>query len=430
MKILVFPCGSEIGLELYRSLKFSTHVELWGGSSVEDHGRAVYKNYISDLPSVDSKEFIKEINEIARQYNFDYIFPAHDSVVLALARAQAANELRCKVITSPLNTCEIARSKRKTYTALGDIIRVPFEFTDHNPPTSFPVFLKPDVGQGSKGTRVIESKEEMSSEELSSSKYIIAEYLPGEEYTVDCFTNSLGVLMYAQARTRSRTANGISVYSKSIDDVEFHDIALSINKTLTFKGAWFFQVKRNADEMLVLLEIATRIAGTSGLSRALGVNLPLMSIFDAEGIDTRVSKNAYRVSIDRALYNSYSISIDYKHVYMDFDDLVVIDNKVNLKAIEFIYQCRNNSIPVTLLTKHADDINITLSNKKIDPGLFDSIEVIASNDKKYKYISNHHSIFIDDSFAERAEVHKHTGLPTFDAHMFEVLLEPFHDAIL
>lgn len=36
-KVLVFPCGSEIGLEIHNSLKWSTHIDLWGGSSVNDH---------------------------------------------------------------------------------------------------------------------------------------------------------------------------------------------------------------------------------------------------------------------------------------------------------------------------------------------------------------------------------------------------------
>ena len=43
--ILVFPCGSEIALELYRALVHSKHFNLIGASSVDDHGRFVYHNY-------------------------------------------------------------------------------------------------------------------------------------------------------------------------------------------------------------------------------------------------------------------------------------------------------------------------------------------------------------------------------------------------
>ena len=48
--ILVFPCGSEIGLEIHNALKYSKDFKLFGGSSVDDYGKFVYANYISDIP--------------------------------------------------------------------------------------------------------------------------------------------------------------------------------------------------------------------------------------------------------------------------------------------------------------------------------------------------------------------------------------------
>ena len=51
--VLVFPCGSEIGLEVNRALANSTHFKLYGGNSVDDHGKFVYKNYISGIPFIE-----------------------------------------------------------------------------------------------------------------------------------------------------------------------------------------------------------------------------------------------------------------------------------------------------------------------------------------------------------------------------------------
>jgi hypothetical protein len=48
-KILVFPCGSEIGLEIYRAMRYSTHFTLAGASSVDDHGKFVYEEYYGGL---------------------------------------------------------------------------------------------------------------------------------------------------------------------------------------------------------------------------------------------------------------------------------------------------------------------------------------------------------------------------------------------
>ena len=56
--ILVFPCGSEIALDIYSSVEYSTHFNLIGASSVEDHGSFVYENYISDIPFITDESFI------------------------------------------------------------------------------------------------------------------------------------------------------------------------------------------------------------------------------------------------------------------------------------------------------------------------------------------------------------------------------------
>src|SRR3972149_8126471 len=146
--VLVFPCGSEIGLEINRSLKFSKDFKIFGASSVDDHGRLVYENYISDVPHVDDDNFIKEVNEIVKKHSIDFIFPAHDSVVLKLS--QYRDKLNAKVVTSPHATCNICRSKSKTYEFFGNTLETPAVY-DINDSFDFPVFLKPDIGQGSRG---------------------------------------------------------------------------------------------------------------------------------------------------------------------------------------------------------------------------------------------------------------------------------------
>ena len=73
--ILIFPCGSEIGLEINRALANDIHFEMFGASSLPDHGKFVYKNYIEDVPFVDKANFIDGINKICEKYKIDYIFP-------------------------------------------------------------------------------------------------------------------------------------------------------------------------------------------------------------------------------------------------------------------------------------------------------------------------------------------------------------------
>lgn len=425
--VLVFPCGSEIGLEIHKAAGMSTSITLYGGSSVSDHGEYVYENYIDGLPNVDDEDFVERINAVISKYDIEFVFPAHDSVVLKLAQAFEEGLLACSVLTSPKQTCEVARSKAKSYEIFDGIIKVPKSHHNlHNITVEdFPLFLKPDVGQGSKGVFKAAIIEEVLFYTKKDPSLLVLEYLPGKEYTIDCFTNKAGELLFSEARERSRTSNGISMRSETVVNQQpFADIAKSINETLPFRGAWFFQVKEDKNGILTLLEIAPRIAGTMGLVRSKGVNLPLMTIFDALGFEVEVIENDHTVTIDRALYNSYKHDMKYKYVYLDFDDTVVIDNKVNLQVIAFVYQCINKNIPICLITKHAEDIYNTLSIYRLTD-VFQNVLHIEKEDEKADYIIEKNAIFIDDSYSERKKVHDQHRIPVFDTHSIESLIEKF-----
>jgi predicted ATP-grasp superfamily ATP-dependent carboligase len=423
--ILVFPCGSEIGLELYKSLCFSTHFRLFGGSSVDDHGKYVYSRYIGDMPRIDDSEFISQLNTIIREHKIDFIFPAHDSVVLLLAKEQDAGNLACTVITSSAETAEIARSKLKTYTTLKEAVRVPNLFNPADvQPSDLPVFLKPDVGQGSKGVYLAKELSDITFFMKKDPTLLVMEYLPGKEYTVDCFTDKTGALLFSEGRERKRISNGISVNSERTHDERFTRIAHSLNEMLKFRGVWFFQVKENRNDELVLMEIAPRVAGTMGLVRCNGVNLPLLSLFDAMNDKISIFENQNSMIIDRALQNTYRHNISYSHVYLDLDDLVIFEKKVNPAVMAFVYQCLNNGVRVHLLTKHKSDLHETLKKYRLND-IFDSIIWIESNYEKHLKIIEKNAILIDDSFSERQQVHSRLGIPTFDAHALESLMEPF-----
>jgi len=425
--VLVFPCGSEIGLEIYRSLNLSTHFKLYGGSSVKDHGEFVYENYIGEIPSVSDLGFIDKLNKLVAAHDIRFIIPAHDDVLLKLAQERSGGNLGCEVITSPFATCEITRSKLKTYEALRDTVPVPKIYSrdaDLND-SDFPIFLKPEKGQGSKDTNIARSRKDVEFYCEKDPTLLLLEYLPGKEYTVDCFTNKRGELLFSEGRLRQRILNGISVNSVGVsDNSRFTDLAARINKSLELRGAWFFQVKENKEGKLVLMEVAPRIAGTMGLARCKGVNLPLLSLFMAMGYEVDVLENNYEMTIDRALQNSYKHNISYAHVYLDLDDLVIFEGKVNPMIMAFVYQCINNKIKVHLITKHKEDLNSTLERHKLD-GVFDELILLKDTEEKHTYIKEKDAIFIDDSFAERESIYQKSKIPVFDSHMVESLMESF-----
>jgi len=420
-RILIFPCGSEIGLEVNRALANDIHFEMFGASSLPDHGKFVYKNYIEGVPFVDKENFIDEIEAICKKYKIDFIVPAHDSAVLKLA--QNTDRLSAKLITSPVKTCEIARSKKETYKKLKDIIKCPktYEISDKN--IKYPVFVKPDVGQGSKGAQKVNNNSELLYAYQQNKEIVISEYLPGDEYTVDCFTNNKGELLFAQGRKRGRIYNGISVNSTPVYNPKLHEIAEIINSHFVFRGMWFFQVKENSHGEFVLMEFAPRIAGTMGMYRGLGINFIQLALYDAMGLDVKILKNKFNIEIDRALFACYKLDIQYDYVYIDFDDTILLNDIVNTDAMKFIYQAKNQNKKIILITKHSTNIYDTLQKYHISQDLFESIIHIDKNNEKSDYINQKNSIFIDDSYSERQKVSAKTGIPVFGIDAIEALFD-------
>ena len=419
--ILVFPCGSEIGLEVYRSLKYSTYFNLIGGSSIDDHGRFVFENYISDIPYVTDSCFIPKMKRIVEEYNISAIYPATDMVITYLKRAE--HELGCKIISPCLETTEICLSKKKTYVHLANVIPVPREYQTLESIDHFPVFGKLDIGHSAIGTQRLDDESMVKDYMLHHPDAVICDYLPGDEYTVDCFSKSDGTLLFYGVRVRARIKNGISVRTIPFEDNndEFGILIRKINEAIPFRGAWFAQFKRDVNGNLCLLEIAARLGGSSALYRAQGVNFAQMTLFDAFGYDVSLVRNKFYIEMDRALDNVYKINIQYSEVYVDFDDCLLIDKKyVNTDLVAFFYQCLNEHIKLTLLTHHDKDIHESLKAIRLDE-FFDRIVHIDRSKPKSDYIDNENSIFIDDSFAERLAVAKSKHIPVFSVDMVNML---------
>lgn len=420
INVLVFPAGEINSIELHNALSTCVNIELFGASSVERHGKYVFKNYISGLPLITDSNFIESLNHSIEKNKIDVIFPTHDSVAKFLIDEQT--RIKAIIIAGNKETTTICRSKKKTYELFSDCSFVPNYFLSENDIIDFPVFLKPDEGQGSVGTKIIKERFEIL--QIDFSQFVVTEYLPGEEYTVDCLTDKNGKLRIVSPRSRTRVMAGVSVSGKTemLTD-EINTIAEIINSRLEFSGLWFFQIKKNRDGLFKLLEISARCAGSMCLTRARGINLPMLSVYVAIGYDIETFVNPYVVEMDRTLIGRYIINYEYENIYLDFDDTITLNGKVNLNTIRFIYQCKNLQKKIILLTKHIHDIKETLLKYSISDLLFEKIILIKEKEEKTNHIKPEKAIFIDNSFKERISVYKKFGIPVFDVDGIEFLLD-------
>lgn len=418
INVLIFPAGTEIGREIYQSLRCEKNINLsLAGADYDSHARHYTCEY-HIVPNVTHHDWLPTLQALLLQENIDYIFPAHDEALLALSESRA--QLSATVLCPSEETCLITRFKSKTYQALKDVVPIPRLFNDPSEIEQWPVFVKPDRGQGAQGAMRVDTPEMLASIRAEGDGLIVCEYLNGDEYTVDCFSDRETGVLFCQPRIRSRIRGGIAMTSTLVNLPEVDAYAKAISQRLQLYGAWFFQLKRSSSGILTLLEVAPRIAGTMALNRANGINFAMLTLYESMRINITLHTVCEDLQITRSLTNHYTHSLKFRHVYIDYDDTVIIKNKLCVPVFTFLCQCLNRGIKIHLITRHTGDIHGELNMRRIG-NFFDSITHLGKSDKKSNYIREADAIFIDDSFSERNEVFSATAIPVFDISMLEIL---------
>lgn len=421
--VLVFPGGMENGIEIYNSLKNCKEISLFSASSaVPNQAFFLYKhnNIVRD---VREEGWVDDLNAVIEKCNIDIIYPANSFVIDALYLQK--EKINAPVLLPSDEVLEITRSKHNTIHCLSNDLPLPRTYHSADEIKKYPVFTKPDNGYGAQGVCIVENKNQ--AKELDFSKYVVQEILTGKEYTIDCLSDNNANLLFCSGRERSRIRMATSMHAQAVSsslDLFFSEIAKKILKKIKISGAWFFQMKEDANGNLKLLEIDVRIAGTMCYNRCRGVNFALLSLYLFFGLPVKLSINDKTpIVLDRALKNRYLLDYEYDTVYIDLDDTIVCKGQLNTDIIKFLYQAFNQGKKLVLISKHlGDDKNNYLKRWRIDT-LFDEIIWLSENEDKYKHMKSKQAIYIDDSFSQRYEAAKKLKIPTFDASMVECLMD-------
>lgn len=429
-KVLVFSGAPYPAMQICDCLKYNMVFQPIAASSYSNHSEFVFSKCINGLPFIFEDSFLECFIKVVKDNNIEFIIPTDDTIALTLMENQDA--IPAVIVCSPYETTKLCRYKSLTYKALEKNKFVP-KYYDANALENiknYPVFVKPDDGQGSQGTKKINNLEELKKVECLGKK-VIVEYLPGEEYTVDCFTDRYGKLLFCNPRSRSRIMYGITARGYNVElTEEFKEIIEQINSHISFRGYWFAQLKRDENGKLKLIELCTRFAGTFGVSKSLGANLPLMALCDFAEMDTCVIVNEYNVVSDKSFIDRYQLSIQYDRIYVDYDDTITCEygTQINPYIMAYLYQCKNKGIEIVLISRHsADHTNSLRENMKkmaVPECLFNKIIELEWQEEKSNFINTEKSsIFIDNSFAERKKVHDRIGIPVFDVANVDCLFD-------
>jgi carbamoyl-phosphate synthase large subunit len=263
------------------------------------------------IPLASEKNFIESILSLCRKKNIHVVLPLVTKELLPLAlnkqKFEAAN---IKVLVSDAPSLEIAVNKSSLYEFLQwrsidvpdfRIVATIEQFRQAVSELGYPekkVCFKPSVSNGSRGFRIISDNIdefhllfnekpnctyinfEEAARILSSGTFpelLISEYLPGEEFSVDCLVDH-GSTVVIIPRLRKKMVNGISVEGEFIPDKNIISYCELILKALQLHGNIGIQVKKSFSGKFLILEINPRVQGTIVAAFGAGVNLPVLAL--------------------------------------------------------------------------------------------------------------------------------------------------------
>ncbi len=404
-RVFVFPTVNEVGLEIVEALRKSNKIELFGGSSYDtmhDPARQLLRHF-EPCPGYDETDFEPKFRSILDRLGIDLVFPAWDKLIGMFAAWKPG---RARFIVPNAATAQLVLSKTQTYAALRDAVKTP-KLYGPGDRVLFPAFAKPDRSSGSKDAYRVDDGVDLAAARKRG--LLVSEYLPGREYTVDCLNDLKGNLLLAHPRLRGRIGSGIALGSRHDGRDELIAQCRAIAAALRIEGPWFAQFREDAAGVPTLVEVNTRIAGSSGFTRLSGANLPLMSVFLYLGQDVRVPPIAPGLIVNRNLANQVE-GPAFSWVIWDLDDtLVRKDGKVDPESVACLLECHNRGKRQILVTKnkspeatvarlHIPDVfeRIHQTDRKID----EIVKVIESN-----RIPLHECVVVNDSYTEMFELH-------------------------
>lgn len=279
-------------------------------------GKYLHANF-ETIPLATDPGFVDAILSLCRRKNIHAILPLVTKELIPLAKRSNEFELAgAKLLISPTSSLEIANNKSSLYEFLQwrgiavpvfGIVETVEQFKDAALALGYPakqICFKPSVSNGSRGFRIV--TEQINEIDLlfnykPNSTYInlgdavrillsgnfpellVSEYLPGEEYSVDCLANH-GHPVLIVPRLRKKMINGISVEGEFIKDDTIIIYCTQIIKELQLHGNIGIQVKKSAAGQFLILEINPRVQGTISAALGAGINLPALAIKQELGL--------------------------------------------------------------------------------------------------------------------------------------------------
>jgi carbamoyl-phosphate synthase large subunit len=284
ISVLVTGAGGPAAIAVLKSLRNDPSVGLiaadmdgWAAGLylVPPAARAV-------IPAGAAPEFAELLLARCLELGVDVVIPTVDSELRPLAAARTAfAQAGVQLMLAPQRALELTLDKLALARACASVVRVPrtepLDEAVHPDSWTYPVIVKPRTGSGSRDISMVMSAEELKNMEPSAD-FIVQEYLPGEEYSIDVLSDTSGRVVAGVPRIRARVDSGVSVAGRSLHDRELEQFGANVATAVGLTYISNVQVRRNRESQPALLEVNPRAPGAMPLTVASGVDMPRLAL--------------------------------------------------------------------------------------------------------------------------------------------------------
>ena len=319
-KVLVTGAGGPAAISLMKALRES-NVQIHA-ADMDAHAAGLYLVPPSQrmrLPAGKSEDFVDTVLNECQTRGIHILVPTVDSELIPLAAERIRFEEHGIMILlagdeQSLGHCLDKWDFAQRCQGLALLPKTAL-FDDYFDASQWqlPFILKPRSGSGSRGFRIIRSTDELDLIERND-QWIVQEYLPGEEYSVDVLLSSTGEALAAVPRKRLKVDSGVAVMSCTVKDQELISAATKVAEGLKLRFVINVQFRRAAEGNACLLEINPRIPGTMPLTVASGINMPRLAIEELQGISPKRSVGEFaEIAVVRFLEERFIRPQDVEH---------------------------------------------------------------------------------------------------------------------
>jgi capsule biosynthesis phosphatase len=220
-------------------------------------------------PYEDLSTFLKDVDELIRQYEItDVVYTNCKMLKLVYDNwddLQGSRLMKASVIPDR-ESLAACLDKARLYEMFPDMSPKVYDVSFTNASGEF--FGKPKYGTSGEGAVRFTTLPGSRSELWDT--HVFTDYLPGDEFTVDCVSWPDGTLYDFNVRVRERIREGITAFGSSSAKwrKEVEPLIEQLAKGLKLPGTWFAQFKLDDTGAPKLMEVNCRISGSTCITKA------------------------------------------------------------------------------------------------------------------------------------------------------------------